>query len=78
MDTTATIRPIIEDTYGKDALSDTLIKSLVHKIETFEAEDHDSYYGRSRENIVRETCWLFFSGGSTAASVARHIEEALS
>ena len=69
MDIEATITPIITSTYGDNDMSRALIAHLVGKIPTL---------GQSRQHDVMLTCWDWFSGGTTAESVARKIEEALS
>ena len=68
------LRTIVFSTYGKNEMSKGLADRLEKRIPAF---DEDPAY-RSREDMIREICWMWFSGGSTAASVAREIEEAFS
>lgn len=65
------IAPILHDTYGEHAMVRALADSLAKRLD---AGDWDS---RGREHMVVQTCWMWFSGGSTAESVGRRIEEAL-
>lgn len=67
----AAITAIIEDTYGKAAMPKALAADLIKKLPTWDESDRD------REYEIMLTCWNWFSGGSTAESVARRIEEAL-
>lgn len=67
------IRPILIATYGKGDMVQSLADHLVAKIDGYEpVDDRDS-----RERMVTLECWNWMPGGTTAASVARRIEEAL-
>lgn len=74
----STIRPILGETYGDGSMVDALAIDLSERIERW--NDHPSqpsYEDRTREDMIFQTCWNWFSGGSTAESVAKQIEEAL-
>jgi len=62
------ITTILQDTYGKSAMTNALAVVLANDIPT---------YGEDRERQVRDACWTFFSGGSTAEYVAHEIEHVL-
>lgn len=72
LSTLATVLPIITKTYGKGSMANALAAHLAEKI------DRNDFDSRGREHGVMLTCWAWFSGGSTAESAARRIEEALS
>jgi hypothetical protein len=76
MTTTDSIAPIVKSAYGDNGMADALIELLVLKIDTWPRPNQPMYNG-SRENMVRMTCWDWFGGGGTAASVAQKIEAAL-
>lgn len=76
-DTQKTIAPIVYETYGNSQMAKALIVDLAKKIDGYQPQADDGDYGRSREYVIHMTCWNFFSGGTTAESVARKIEEAL-
>ena len=63
------ISPILHSTYGKGGMVADFADHLAQKI--------DAYDGTDRERMILDMCWNWFSGGTTAASVARKIEEAL-
>lgn len=68
------ILPILRRTYGTSEMVDRLATHLAEKIADYDPEDT---HWKTRESVVRETCWLWFSGGGTAQRVAEQIEEAL-
>lgn len=70
-DTRDRITPILHETYGKGGMVDALADHLGAKIDS---GDFDS---RGREYAVMVMVWDWFSGGGTAASVARKIETVL-
>lgn len=65
------VAPILTATYGKGATADALAGYLAEKI------DRCDWDSRGREHMILATCWGWFSGGTTAASVAAKIEAAL-
>lgn len=65
------IAPIITETYGDGAYARDLAYHLDALIEAGEFDY------RGREHGIMQTCWMWFSGGDTAASVARKIEAVL-
>jgi hypothetical protein len=65
------IRPIVTSTYGKGGMVDALVTHLASVI------DGRKWDSRGREFRVMVTCWDWFSGGTTADSVAQKIEAAL-
>jgi hypothetical protein len=65
------ITPILKLTYGKGSMVDAAAADLAQRIA---AENYDD---RGREHMVMLRCWDWFTGGSTAESVARKIEAAL-
>lgn len=67
------IGPTITKTYGDNGMSRALVAHLAEKIASFVPRDEDDH----RRDMIRETCWNWFSGGSTAAYVADKIEAAL-
>jgi hypothetical protein len=70
------IWPIIVEAYGANAMSDSLAKHLAAKIDAW--PDVKPMYGaETREEMIRHTCWNWFSGGSTAEYVAKRIEAVL-
>lgn len=73
MTTFKAISPIIEGIYGKGGMPLSLAEHLAPKIDQWTPR----YPNETREAMIRETCWNWFSGGSAAEMVARKIEEAL-
>lgn len=73
----AVIAPIITSTYGDTIMAREFAGHLANKINAWPDTPTPSYGARSREDMVRLTCWDWFSGGGTATGVARRIEEAL-
>lgn len=69
------ISEILKDTYGKNPMTRELTVVLTQKIADWDSED-DGYY-LNREDMIRQTVWDWFSGGETAAHVARQIEGTL-
>jgi hypothetical protein len=74
--TLSVIQPILYATYGKGGMVKALAEHLAEKIDNYaptltDLEDED------RERMVMLVCWNWFSGGTTAASVAKKIEAAL-
>lgn len=63
------IAPIVQSAYGRGEMSRALLTHLATKI--------PSYAEGDRQRRVMLVCWDFFSGGSTAESVAAKIEGAL-
>jgi hypothetical protein len=63
--------PDIATTYGDNGVSRALAAYLAEKITNGEFEK-DS---RGREYRIMVTCWNWFSGGTTAESVAKKIEQ---
>lgn len=72
MTTTELIRPILWEVYGRSEYTEALVDSLGEKIDS---DDLD--LRRGREHAIMVVCWDFFSGGGTASTAARRIEEAL-
>lgn len=68
--TLSAIAPILHATYGETEWTDALAVHLANKI--------DAYDGVNRAQMILTTCWDWMTGGTTAASTARKIEEALS
>lgn len=69
MNTREIIQPILYNTYGHSPMCDALGEHLAVCIDRFK--------GIEREGMILLTCWDFFSGGDTAAGVAKRIEQAL-
>ena len=67
------IESTITKTYGDNGMSRALVAHLAEKIASFEPRHKRD----TRQDMVMRTCWDWFSGGSTAASVADKIETAL-
>lgn len=72
MTTEERIRPIIEKIYGANAMSEGLVRDLAHRIENHGWDDY-----RGREHMIMSVCWNWFSGGTTAETTARRIEQQL-
>jgi len=68
------IKPILASTYGHSAMTSALTWHLARKIDDWPQPDD---LDENREHMIRLTCWTWFSGGTTAASVAARIESAL-
>jgi hypothetical protein len=74
--TASIIAPIVTKTYGDTDMATALVENLAEKIDDWpRRRKHHSF--RDREDMVRMTCWDWFSGGSTAECVAEDIEAAL-
>ena len=71
MTTLETIHPILIETYGDSPMVYSLAQHLAHKI------DVDEWDTRGRRFGIMTVCWMWFSGGGTANSVADRIERAL-
>lgn len=69
-----TVSDILFETYGNNGMSRALAVALAEKILDWEPR----YEEDTRERMIMLECWNWFSGGDTAALVARKIEEALS
>jgi hypothetical protein len=73
--TLAIVKPILVKTYGAGsmtlALADHLAESIDNYIPRWKSQ------GSNRESMIRETCWNWMTGGTTAERVARDIEAAL-
>lgn len=67
------ITPIVTETYGTSVMSLAMVDDLVQKIQDFTPR----YEEETREREIMLTVWNWFSGGDTAASVARKIEAVL-
>lgn len=63
------VRPIVLETYGRSGMATALVGHLAERIAAYEGDD--------RERMVRDVCWNWFSGGTTAEGVARRIEASL-
>lgn len=70
------VEPVIRKTYGKGGMAEALAKHLAEKIDAWPG-GQPRYGAESREDMIRLTCWDWFSGGTTAEGVARQIEERL-
>ena len=64
-----TIAPIITSTYGQGSMAHDLIDHLTEKIADYE--------GPNLSQMILNTCWNWFPGGSTAAAVTARIEDVL-
>jgi hypothetical protein len=70
------IRPIIEGVYGNGMGAD-LVLYLAPQIDKWPNTDLPHYGSETREDYIRHTCWMWCSGGGTAAGTAAKIEAAL-
>lgn len=77
MSTEDTIRPILTKTYGDGSMPRALATHLAEKIDAWPDSGQPTYGAETREDMIRLTCWDWFSGGGTAEGVARQIEAAL-
>lgn len=79
MNTHDKILPLILETYGNGSMPRALAAHLAPKIDEFEPGDPDIYgeLEQQRQRMIMETCWIWFSGGTTAEDLAGQIEEAL-
>jgi hypothetical protein len=68
----AAIRPIVVAYYGDGELPLALTARLAEKIANPDIQPRYGYEGR--EDMIRMTCWDWFSGGGTAQCVAQDIE----
>jgi hypothetical protein len=79
MTTAEKIRPIIENVYGRFSCAET-IEHVAHltadRIDAY-PQDRDFFFGRPRVDVIRDTLWMVFAGGSTARIAAGRIEEVL-
>lgn len=68
------IRPIILQTYGDNGVTRAMVVHLAERI-----DNYDGHYDErgGREHMVMRVCWDWMTGGTTAESVARKIEDAL-
>lgn len=73
MSTYARIGPIILRTYGGGSIHLALAEHLANKIDAYLPNQHPG----TREGMIRGMCWYWFSGCTTAESVAKEIEAAL-
>lgn len=69
------IRPILQRTYGKGSMVESLVEYLAGRIKAYPDKRQDAF--RSREDAIMHVCWDWMTGGTTAESVAREIEAAL-
>lgn len=81
MTTAEKITPIILETYGS-SLTDytqTFINDVAKVIDEYPESQQAKLgeYGRSREEVIMLRLWDWMSGGDTAASTAKKIEEIL-
>lgn len=67
------IQPIVEHAYGKGSMSQALAEHLAKSINNYRPH----FPGQTREDMIRETCWSWMTGGGTATIVAQRIEAAL-
>jgi len=69
------ILDVLEDTYGKGVFVDALTDELVRQIPQWKLE-HDANPGLQSEveRLIMMRCWDFFTGGTTAESVAHRIK----
>lgn len=74
--TLSTVLPIVTRFYGNASMPRALAAHLAEKIDAYTPKP-DALEDEDRERMVMLTCWNWFSGGTTAQSVARRIEEAL-
>jgi hypothetical protein len=77
MTTYEKIAPIIFETYGESEWAAYFTDHLSKKIDNWPIRVPPSYFAETREDMVRLTCWDWFSGGSTAEYVAEKIEAVL-
>lgn len=75
--TESIIRPILVDTYDSCKMTDALIEHLAECIDSHTDGDPDIYGDDQREAMITRVCWDWYSGGTTAACVAKQIEAAL-
>lgn len=66
------ILPVVIEIYGDSSMTLALVEDLSAKITKW---TDDRY--RTREDMIFQTCWNWFSGGSTAEYAAREIEAVL-
>lgn len=70
----ARILQALQGVYGDSKMVEGLADHLDEKIERFEVRD-PAYYGDNQLNdMIRETCWNWFSGGGTAQIAADRVE----
>lgn len=69
------IRPLIYKTYGEGVMAEGLAKTIADDVR--ERSHDNDYANRGREYWIMMRCWDWFTGGTTAASVAEDIEKAL-
>lgn len=67
------VRTFITDTYGDNGMSRALVVALGERIDKF--DDEGGRY--HREDMIRNVCWDWMTGGTTAQYVAEKIESAL-
>lgn len=67
------IAPILREAYGTGHMVESLADYLARRIDAYPK----TMQHRSREDVVMKTCWDWFPGGDTAASVGAKIETAL-
>jgi hypothetical protein len=63
------VTTIIINVYGRNTMAKSLAYDLIEKMPGWDKDD--------REHQIMQTCWNWFSGGSTAEAVAYKIEMAL-
>ena len=76
MTTTERIRPAIHETYGESNFAEALVDHLAQKIDEWDSSEHTELdFGEAtRHDMIRMTCWNWFSGGGTAEIAARRVE----
>jgi hypothetical protein len=67
------IQEILAGIYGDSDMSRGLAERLEQKITNWQPY----YPDETREDMIREVCWMWFSGGGTAAIAAKRIEAML-
>lgn len=70
------ISPILFETYGRNQICKSLALHLAEQIEGFPG-NQPLGFERDRIQMIRTTCWHWFSGGTTAAAVAIEIDKLL-
>lgn len=70
------IHPVLAEIYGDGSMVEALAGHLAMRIANWPNDDAN-ISGRSREDMIMQTCWNWFSGGDTAEIAAQRIEQAL-
>lgn len=77
MTTADKISPALTSIYGDNGLTRALVLHLGTKIDMHEDGDPAIYGDNQRYDMIRETCWNWFSGGGTASIAAERVEAVL-